>query len=54
MAARLPYRERDQARAAVQMAYDNVQKATGRVQNMFKLTAHHAGSFPSFVQWWNS
>ncbi len=33
------------------MAYDDVQKAIGRVANMFKLMAHHGRSFPFFVQW---
>lgn len=36
MAARLLYRERDQVPADVQTVYDNVQKATGGVPNMFK------------------
>jgi hypothetical protein len=51
MAVRLPYLERDQAPAEARMAYDSVQKATGRVPTMFKLMAHHARSFPRFVQW---
>lgn len=52
MAARLLYLERDQVPAEVQTAYDNVQKAMGRVPNIFKLMAHHARSFPPFLQWY--
>jgi alkylhydroperoxidase family enzyme len=52
MAARLPYLERDQVPPEVQAVYDNVQKATGKVLNIFKLMAHHARSFPRFLQWY--
>ncbi|MBI3076575.1 MAG: hypothetical protein HYY85_06260 [Deltaproteobacteria bacterium] len=52
MAARLPYLERDEVPAAVQAVYDSLQKATGRVGNIFKLMAHHAKSFPPFLQWY--
>jgi len=52
MAARLPYLERDQVPADVQTVYDNLQKATGRVLNIFKLMAHHAKSLPPFLQWY--
>ncbi len=52
MAARLPYVEREQAPASVQAVYDAVQKATGRVPNLFKLMAHHARSLPGFAQWY--
>lgn len=52
MAARLPYVERDQASPEVQAVYDKLQKAMGRVGNFFKLMAHHAKSFPPFLQWY--
>ena len=54
MAARLPYLERDQVPTEVQATYDNVQKATGRVLNIFKLMAHHAKSLPLFLPWYAS
>lgn len=52
MATRLPYLERAQVPADVQTVYDNLQKATGRVLNIFKLMAHHARSLPPFLQWY--
>jgi alkylhydroperoxidase family enzyme len=52
MPARLPYLERDQVPAEVQAVYDRLQKATGRVLNIFKLMAHHARSLPPFVSWY--
>lgn len=52
MAARLPYLERNQVPADVQTVYDTLQKATGRVPNIFKLMAHHAKSLPPFMQWY--
>ncbi|MEK6530659.1 MAG: hypothetical protein AAB016_04280 [candidate division NC10 bacterium] len=52
MAARLPYLERDQVPAEIQTLYDTVQKAAGRVLNIFKLMAHHAKSLPPFLQWY--
>lgn len=52
MAARLPYLERDQVPADVQTVYDTLQKATGRVLNIFKLMAHHPKSLPPFLQWY--
>ncbi len=52
MAARLPYLERNQVPADLQTVYDNVQKATGRVPNMFKLMAYHAKSLPPFFRWY--
>jgi alkylhydroperoxidase family enzyme len=52
MAARLPYLERDQVPGDVQTVYDTLQKATGRVLNIFKLMAHHAKSLPPFLQWY--
>ncbi len=54
MAARLPYLERDQVPPDVQAVYDDVQKAMGRVPNMFKLMAHHAKSLPLFLPWYAS
>ncbi len=54
MAARLPYLERERASPEVQAVYDNVQKATGRVLNIFKLMAHHAKSLPLFLPWYAS
>lgn len=52
MAVRLPYLERDQVPPDVQTVYDNLQKATGRVLNIFKLMAYHAKSVPPFLQWY--
>lgn len=52
MAARLSYLERAQVPAEVQTVYDNLQKATGRVSNMFKLMAYHPKSLPPFFQWY--
>ncbi|HEV8662660.1 MAG TPA: hypothetical protein VGT06_05935 [Candidatus Methylomirabilis sp.] len=52
MAARLPYLDRNQVPADVQTVYDNLQKATGRVLNIFRLMAHHAKSLPPFMQWY--
>ena len=52
MAARLPYLERDQVAPAIQTLYDTVQKAAGRVLNIFKLMAHHPKSLPAFLQWY--
>lgn len=52
MAPRLPYLERDQVPSDVQTVYDNLQKATGRVLNIFKLMAHHARSLPPFLKWY--
>jgi alkylhydroperoxidase family enzyme len=52
MPARLPYLERDQVPPEVQTVYDNLEKATGRVLNIFKLMAHHARSLPPFLQWY--
>ncbi len=52
MAARLPYLQREQVPTDVQTVYDDVQKATGRVPNMFKLMAHHAKSLPPFLGWY--
>lgn len=52
MAARLSYLERAQVPPDVQTVYDNAQKATGRVLNIFKLMAHHARSLPPFLQWY--
>ncbi len=52
MAARLPYLERDQVPSDIQAVYDTLQKATGRVLNIFKLMAHHAKSLPPFLQWY--
>ena len=52
MPATLPYLERDQVPPEVQTVYDTLQKATGRVLNIFKLMAHHARSLPTFLQWY--
>lgn len=54
MAVRLPYLEREQASPEIQAVYDTVQKAMGRVPNMFKLMAHHAKSLPLFLPWYAS
>jgi len=50
--ARLPYVEREQATEPVQRVYDALQKATGRVLNIFRLMAHHATSLPRFLDWY--
>lgn len=50
--ARLPYIERDQAPPEIQEAYDQAQKAMGRVSNLIKLMAHHPKSLPGFVAWY--
>ena len=50
--ARLPYVEREQAPEPVQRAYDALQKATGRVLNIFRLMAHHPMSLPRFLEWY--
>ncbi len=52
MAARLPYLERDKVSADAQAVYDTLQKATGRVGNIFKLMAHHAKSLAPFLVWY--
>jgi alkylhydroperoxidase family enzyme len=52
MPARLPYLERDEVTPEAQTAYDGLQKASGRVLNIFKLMAHHARSLPRFLQWY--
>ena len=52
MAARLPYLERGQVPPEVETVYDNLEKAAGRVLNVFKLMAHHARSLPPFLQWY--
>jgi alkylhydroperoxidase family enzyme len=52
MAARLPYLGRDQVPPEVQAVYDAVQKAAGRVLNIYRLMAHHATSFPAFAAWY--
>ncbi|HXG01894.1 MAG TPA: hypothetical protein VNO23_00575 [Candidatus Binatia bacterium] len=50
--ARLPYVERDKAPREVQLAYDQAQKALGRVPNLIKLLAHHPRSLPGFLAWY--
>lgn len=50
--ARLLYLERDQVPVEVQKVYDNLQKTTGRVLNIFKLMAYHAKSLPPFLRWY--
>ncbi len=52
MAARLPYLERDHVPADVQTVYEEAEKGTGRVPNMFKLMAYHAKSLPPFFRWY--
>lgn len=54
MAARLPYLERDRVGADVQAVYDQLQKAVGRVNNFYKLLAHHPKSLPLFARWYPS
>lgn len=56
MAARLLYRERDHVPADVQTVYDNVQKATGRVPNMFKESGvpHVSPDDADRRMWWVS
>jgi len=50
--ARLPYVEREEAPESVRSTYDALQKATGRVLNIFRLMAHHALSLPRFLEWY--
>ena len=52
--ARLPYVEHDKAPDLEQRAYDALQKATGRVLNIFKLMAHLPGSLPRFLEWYRT
>jgi alkylhydroperoxidase family enzyme len=52
MAARLPYVERDDAPAEVQKAFDRLTAAVGRVNNIFKVMAHHPQSLPAFLEWY--
>jgi alkylhydroperoxidase family enzyme len=52
MAARLPYLERDDVPPEVEAVYDALQKASGRVLNIYKLMAYHARSLPPFVRWY--
>lgn len=52
MAARLPYLERHQVPEEIQSVYDRLEKATGRVLNIFKLMAYHAKSVPPFLHWY--
>jgi len=52
MAARLPYLEREQVGAEVQAVYDDLERATGRVLNIFRLMAYHARSLPLFRRWY--
>ena len=52
MAARLPYLERAQVEPELQSVYDTLQKASGRVLNIYRLMAHHARSLPPFLGWY--
>ena len=52
MAARLPYLDRTQVEPEVQSVYDTLQKASGRVLNIFRLMAYHARSLPPFLAWY--
>jgi len=46
MAARLSYLDRDQLTPELQEVYDTLRQASGRVLNIYRLMAHHAGSLP--------
>ncbi|HSE05097.1 MAG TPA: carboxymuconolactone decarboxylase family protein [Methylomirabilota bacterium] len=52
MAARLPYLERAQVGPELQSVFDALQKASGRVLNIFRLMAHHPRSLPPFLEWY--
>ncbi len=52
MAARLPYLERAQVEPAIQSVFDALQRASGRVLNIYRLMAHHARSLPPFLAWY--
>lgn len=52
MAARLPYLDRTQVEPEIQSVYDTLQKASGRVLNIFRLMAYHARSLPPFLAWY--
>ena len=52
MAARVPYLDRTQVDAEMQAVYDTLQKASGRVLNIYRLMAHHARSLPAFLGWY--
>jgi len=52
MAARLPYLERAEVGPEIQSVFDTLQKASGRVLNIFRLMAHHPRSLPSFLAWY--
>jgi alkylhydroperoxidase family enzyme len=52
MPPRLPYLEREHVPPEVQAVYDRLQKATGRVLNIFKLMAHYARSLAPFLAWY--
>ncbi len=52
MAARLPYLERAEVGPEIQSVFDTLQKASGRVLNIFRLMAHHPRSLPPFLAWY--
>jgi len=52
MAARVPYLDRAQVEPEIQSVYDTLQKASGRVLNIYRLMAHHARSLPPFLAWY--
>ena len=52
MAARLSYLDRDQLTPELQEVYDTLRQASGRVLNIYRLMAHHAGSLPAFLRWY--
>jgi AhpD family alkylhydroperoxidase len=52
MAARVPYLDRTQVEPEIQSVYDTLQKASGRVLNIYRLMAHHARSLPPFLAWY--
>ncbi len=52
MAARLPYLDRAQVGPEIQSVFDALQKAGGRVLNIFRLMAHHPRSLPPFLAWY--
>lgn len=52
MAARLPYLDREQVGPEIQSVFDTLQRASGRVLNIYRLMAHHARSVAPFLAWY--
>ncbi|MGH7278640.1 MAG: carboxymuconolactone decarboxylase family protein [Candidatus Rokuibacteriota bacterium] len=52
MSARLPYLNRDDVPPEIQAVYDELNKTSGRVLNIFRLMAYHAASLAPFLKWY--